>query len=113
MIKKILILFFFFYFLTLFQNSFLVHFKIFNLIPNFILISVAAIAIKEKTKDNLGFFSAFIGGLFLDVFSQNFIGWNVLVLIGIVIAIKMLKRYLRPIFRNSPRQSARFAFRLK
>ncbi|MBZ1348279.1 MAG: rod shape-determining protein MreD [Candidatus Nealsonbacteria bacterium] len=98
MFKKILILCLFFYFLTLFQNSFLVHFNIFNLIPNFVLISVVVIVIKEKAKDNLGFFSAFIAGFFLDVFSQNFIGWNILILIGIVIAVKILKKYLRPVF---------------
>jgi len=40
--------------------------------------------------------SAFIGGFFLDVFSENFIGFYILFFLGLSILIKfLLKRYLR------------------
>lgn len=93
---KILILIIFFYFLTLLQTSFLVHFSIFGLVPNFVLLLVILWNFSEKTKNLTGLFAALIGGFYLDVFSNRFFGFNILILLGIVIFIKLiLKRYVR------------------
>lgn len=94
--KKILILIIFFYILILFQTSFLIHFPILGLIPNLVLISVILLNLFEKPQNYSGYFSAFIGGFFLDIFSENFIGFYVLISLGLAVFIKLiLKRYVR------------------
>lgn len=103
MVKKILILILFFYILVLLQTSFLVHFNIKGIVPNLVLVSVILINFFEKPKEYLGFLSAIIGGFFLDVFSENFIGFYILILVGLAIFIKfILKKYVRtPIIKVS------------
>lgn len=94
--KKYLVLILFLYFLTLFQTSFLIHFNISGIIPNLILISVILINFFESPSKNSGIFSAFIGGFFLDIFSENFFGFWTLILIIITLFIKfILKKYVR------------------
>ena len=93
--KKILILIIFFYILALFQTSFLIHFPVLGLIPNLVLLSVILINLLEKPQNYSGYFSAFIGGIFLDIFSENFIGFYILISLGLVVFIKfILKRYI-------------------
>lgn len=97
MIKRILALIILFYILALFQSSFLVHFNFFlgQLGWSLILISVILINLLERSKNCLGYFSAGIGGFFLDIFSKNFIGFYILILMGITIFIKfILKKYI-------------------
>lgn len=94
--KKILILVLFFYFLALFQASFLVHFKIWGMAPNLILILVIFINLFERPKNITGISSAVIGGFFLDIFSSKPIGFEVLILLGLAVFIKIiLKRYVQ------------------
>lgn len=97
MVKRIFILFILFYFLTLLQTSFLVHFPFFLKLPfNIVLIAVIFINLFESSEKNLGFFSAIIGGFFLDFFSDNFIGFNILILVSFSILIKfIIRRYVR------------------
>ncbi len=106
MVKKILILIIFFYILTLFQISFLVHFNILDgrfvgWSPNLILIAVILLNLFENPQKNSGYFTAFIGGFFLDIFSGNFIGINfigfwILILLVISFSIKfILRKYVR------------------
>lgn len=106
MIRKILTLTLFFYILALLQTSFLVHFNIFGVVPNLILISVILISFFTPTsKFGVGIGSAFIGGFFLDVFSSQPFGWNVLILLAISILIKIiLKRHIRPVIRLGVRR---------
>lgn len=93
MLKAILIPLVSFYFLVLLQNSFLVHFSIFGFLPNFILVSVIIISFLAPA---LGIYSALFGGFFLDIFSNNFIGFNVLMLFAMALFIKIiLKKYVR------------------
>lgn len=81
--------------MALLQTSFLVHFNIFGIYLNIILILVILINFFEKTQ-NYGLFAAFIGGFFLDIFSVGLIGYQVLILLGISLVIKIfLKRYVR------------------
>lgn len=97
MIKKIVILILFFYLLALLQTSFFVHFNIAGIIPNFILISVILLSLFTPVPNfSVVVSSAFIGGFFLDIFSVGLIGFNVLILLGLVIFIKIvLRRYVQ------------------
>ncbi|GAG02385.1 unnamed protein product, partial [marine sediment metagenome] len=50
----------------------------------------------EKEQGLTGLSCALIGGFFLDIFSSKFIGFNILILLGIAILIKLiLKRHVR------------------
>lgn len=99
--KNLLLLTLFFYILALFQISFFVHFGIFKIIPNLIFIFIIIINLFEKPQNFFGFFSAFIGGFFLDVFSEGFVGidffgFYILISMAIAIFIKfVLKKYVR------------------
>lgn len=98
MLLKTILLFFIFYFLVLLQGDFLVHFKIFNAVPNLILLFIVFFNLLEKSKSKLGFLAAFLGGFFLDVFSVShnlFFGFYVLVSLLISVFIKLIfKRYV-------------------
>jgi rod shape-determining protein MreD len=95
MIKKLLIFIPLFYFLALFQTSFLVNFKLFGLVPNLVLIAVVLINIFEKPRDYSGLGAGFAAGFFLDVFSQSFFGFHVLILFSLSLFIKViLKKYV-------------------
>lgn len=94
--KKILILSIAFYCLILLQTSFLVHFSIFGIIPNFVLIVVILWNFFEQPKSDLGIYSALIGGFFIDVFSSRPIGFYILILVILAIFIKfILKKHVR------------------
>ncbi len=98
--KKLIILILGFYFLTLFQISFFPHFFLTNSL-NFILILVVLINLFEPRKEKLGLFSAFFGGFFLDIFSENFFGFWVLIFLAIAVFLKfILRKYVQiPIFK--------------
>ena len=94
--KNFLILFFSFYVLALLQSSFLVHFGILGYVLNFILIITIFINLFEESQKNLGISAAFIGGFFLDIFSENFFGFWILTLLAMSLFIKFIfKRYVR------------------
>jgi len=94
--KKTLILIISLYFLILLQVSFLIHFKIFNRLPNIILISVILICLFQKKESNLGIGAAAVGGLLLDIFFSNFIGFYILILLVISLFIKfVIRSYVR------------------
>ena len=103
--KRLILIFFGFYFLTLIQTSFLIHFKaLFGWQAGFGLILIAVILINlfESPSKNGGIFSALFGGFFLDIFSENFIGFWILISIAIALFIKFIfKKYVRiPILRR-------------
>lgn len=96
MFKKILISIIVFYFLVLIQTSFLVHFNILGIVPNLVLISVVLWNLFEKSKNYFGLYAALIGGLFLDIFSNRFIGFYILISFALAIFLKLVfKRYVR------------------
>ena len=99
-IIKILIIPPFFYFLVLFQTSFLVHFNISNWIPNLALIAVLLLIFWGDAKDSI--WGAICAGFFLDIFSNNFIGFHIFILLGIVILLQIIfKRYVQiPVLNN-------------
>ncbi len=97
----------FFYILVLFQASFLIHFDVFlegfaGYIPNLTLIAVILVNVFEHPPKNLGIFSGFAGGFFLDVFSEHFFGFYVLILAGLAMVLKfILRNYVRfPIIKR-------------
>jgi len=93
MIKKIILVIFGFYFLSLLQASFFVHFS--NNVPNLILIAVVLINFFEKQKNPFGIFAAFVGGFFLDVFFGPYIGYYIAICFSVSVLIKLVvKRYV-------------------
>ncbi len=93
--KKIFILIIFFYILTLLQVSFFPHFSVWYLL-NFVLISVLLINFFESQEKKLGLLAAFLGGFFLDIFSQFFLGFWVIILLITAVFIKLvLRKYVR------------------
>ncbi len=100
--SRVLLGFLLFYILVLFQTSFLIHFNIFleggflGWTPNLILITIILINLFEHPEKSFGIFSGFIGGFFLDIFSENFIGFHILILVGLAMVIKfILRNYVR------------------
>lgn len=92
--KKIFVFTLFFHFLILIQTSFLVHFSIFGIIPNLILISVVVFNFFEKPRKNSGFLIAAIGGFYLDLFSNFQIGASVFSLVILVLLIKKFLKFV-------------------
>ena len=91
-----------FYLLTLSQTSFFSHFS-FGYWLNLVLIAVVLINFFEAQKEKLGLFAAFFGGFFLDIFSENFIGFWILISLTLAGIIKfLLKQYVRiPVFKSA------------
>jgi rod shape-determining protein MreD len=77
------------YFLILFQTGFLNFLKI---SPNFVLLAILLLVIFEKKGENLGLFSAILGGFFLDIFSHFPVGVVTLSLISVYFVSKTLLR---------------------
>lgn len=81
------------YFFVLFQTSFSPFFPSGSW-WNLVLITVIFINLFEEQDKKLGLYSAFLGGFFLDIFSENFFGYWILILLTISIFIKfVLKRF--------------------
>jgi rod shape-determining protein MreD len=97
--KKIIILVLIFYFLILMQASFLVHFSILGIVPNLVFIFVIFINILNFAQWQK-FYSAIVGGFYLDIFSLSnpfgFFGFYTLTLIACYFFIKIiLEKYVR------------------
>ncbi len=89
---KYLFLIIFFYFLGAAQNSFFGHFNILGATPNFILIFFFIFTFFSATKDTvLNWEDLFLGitaGLFLDIFSNNYLGVNIILLLILSFFVK-------------------------
>ncbi len=99
--KNPFLLILFLYFLALFQASFLVHFPL-GYFFNFVLVAIILISLFENPQRNFGLFCALSGGFFLDIFSEKFFGFWVLILVAISLFIKyILKQHVRfPLFQR-------------
>jgi len=96
MFKKIIFSLIILYFLALIQTSFLVHFRIMGIVPNLVLFLIVIWNFLEKREDYFGLINAFLGGLFLDIFSGRFIGFNILILLFLAIFLKLVfKKYVQ------------------
>lgn len=97
-LRKSLIWILILYILVLLQTSFFVHFNLFGIYPNFIIILVLFLNLIEKQKNifSFGFLNATIGGFLLDIFSSRPIGFYIIILAAASVFIKIiLKNYVR------------------
>lgn len=99
MLKKIIFFIFFFYVLILIQTSFLVQFNVFGIVPNLILMAIILINIFTSVPDASGLAAAFIGGIYLDIFSPSFFGFfGFYTLVSLLISLLLkfiLKNYVK------------------
>ena len=86
--KKFLILFLIFYFLVLLQNSFFIHFGIFNKGLNLVLIALFLVIFFSPSEQMP--WECFLAGFFLDLFSKNLFGVSMLILFLLGILIKQI-----------------------
>ena len=87
------IIVFLFYFFAVLQTSFLAHFNIFGITPNFILIFFfLLIFFSALGWEN--FFYAIIAGFFLDVSSHSYFGVSIILLLILAFSIKKALRIL-------------------
>ena len=98
-----------FYFFAILQNSFLVHFNIFGITPNFILIFCFLLIFFEKPdKYYLGIFASLIAGLLLDIFSHSYFGVSIVSLLLMMFLVKKAlqllwdRRYNQSVFYFIP-----------
>ena len=88
------------FFLVLLQTSFFARFGIFDgrwpQTANLVIVLLVVASLFEKQKSNLGLSTAVAGGVFLDVYSERFFGFWILVLLAVYFAIRyVVKRYVR------------------
>jgi hypothetical protein len=84
------------YFLALLQTSFFFSFGVFGILCNFVLFGVILLNLFEKTEGKAGIFGAIIGGFFLDMFSENFMGFYVIVALAVSLFLKyVLRKYVK------------------
>lgn len=92
--KKLLFFAFLFYLLILLQESFFAHF--FPYLPSFIFIIIFFVNLFEKRESNFGIYLSLVGGFLLDVFSEDFFGFYLLICFLISLFIKIIfKRYFK------------------
>lgn len=84
----------FFYFLAVFQTSFLAHFDVFGIVPNLIFIFTIALALLESASNKAGYATAFIGGLYTDIFSLRNFGFFGFYIISFYAAVFLIKFFL-------------------
>jgi rod shape-determining protein MreD len=96
MSKKLFFLIPGFYFFVLLQASFVPHFVFWGIVPNIVLVSVILINLFEKSDGKSGLISAIFAGFLLDIFSGRFVGFYMLICLGISVFIKyVLKNYIK------------------
>ena len=78
----------FFYFLVIFQTSFAPHLEIFGNTPNFILAFLLIFILLEAPKNNFSYCAAFLAGIFIDIFSNNFLGATAIFLLLLTFLLK-------------------------
>jgi len=102
-LKNILISILILYFLVLLQTSFFVHFNLWGIVPNFVIILVILWNFFEKEKSflSLGFLIALIGGFFLDIFSSWPFGFYIVILGLLAVFITTIARYIAFPWRNA------------
>ena len=94
--KKIIVLSLIFYFLVVFQNSFLVHFKFLNFLPSLGIIFLIFLNIFEKPQEKSALITSFVSGFLLDIFSSKPFGFYTLIFLSISLIMKLvIKKYLR------------------
>lgn len=97
MLVKIIVLTPILYFSALLQSSFLPHFAIFGYMFNLLFILAILFSFFIPS---MSLATALLGGLYTDILSTNFLGFNALILTATVIFIRViLRRYVKVPFR--------------
>ena len=92
----------FLFFLCLLQTSFLVHFQVLGMVPNYVLFALLVINLVERVKDYSGIFAALFAGFFLDIFSGGFMGFWVSILLALSLLVKFVfKKNFRFILKKN------------
>ena len=95
-IEKFLASLIIYYIFVLLQSSFLVHFSVLGINLNLILISVVIWNIFESSKKSFGLINAIIGGVFLDIYSNQIFGFYILISLSLAVFVKFfLKKYVK------------------
>lgn len=85
---KIISLIIFSYFLVIFQTSFAPHLEIFGNAPNLILVVLLLFILLEAPKNNFSYYAAFLTGIFIDIFSNSFLGETAIFLLLLTFLLK-------------------------
>lgn len=103
-ILKRIVVIFCIYFLILLQNSFFIHFGLMRWV-SLPVIFIVLLVIFEKNKSffSFGFFASVFTGFLLDIYSDNFFGFYIIISILFFIFLKIfVKNYVRiPIFERA------------
>ncbi|KPJ56926.1 hypothetical protein AMJ49_03340 [Parcubacteria bacterium DG_74_2] len=113
MVKEISILILIFYFLAILQSSFLPHFlksdsflnpvvRFFYHGVNLPLLAMVLISFFLALEKKLIFFSAFLAGFFLDLFSTKFFGFWTLISFSLLFLTEIIKKHVRIPFIKKP-----------
>jgi len=101
--RKLILLTGIFYLLLLAQTSFLVHFGLLTGLANLTVIVLVLVNLLEDQTKKDGLILALPAGLLLDFYSAKPLGFWVLILLAMALAIKLLvKRYVRIPFAPRP-----------
>lgn len=94
----------FLFFLAPFQASFLAHFDVFGVVPNLVLLFVAAYNLLESAGEKIGVVLAVLAGIYSDLFSfgSGFFGFYIVIFLFLSFLAKLfLRKYVRiPIFKK-------------
>lgn len=82
---KNIIFFFFIVLLVIFQVSFLPYLKIYNAVPNLLLVAIVSWCIIKNYK--AGYYWAIIGGFLIDLFSQTSLGASIFGMLSVVLFV--------------------------
>lgn len=98
--KKAIVLIITFYILVLFQTSFLPHFNFKGFTPNLVVITIILLNFFEKPAGKIGLFPAIFSGFLLDIVSEGFFGFWIVIIVAVSVFIKYpVKRYIQPAIR--------------
>lgn len=88
--KKTLILFAILFLLIFLEVGFLNHFRVFDYVPNLVILFVIGFNLFEEKEEKLGIILAIVGGLALDISSAGFFGLMTAILLISSVIIKVL-----------------------
>ena len=101
--QKVLVIIFLFYIFALLQNSFFTYFSIFGVIPNFVFILFFLLVFFTGKNHPYQILSlALLAGIFLDIFSNNYFGKYIILLLIIGFLIKKTQTLLKSLNDNFP-----------
>lgn len=93
--QKFLIATILFYIFAILQNSFIAHFSFLGAMPNLLFVLFFLLIFFEGKNKTYAVFVSILAGLFLDIFSYNYLGPSIILLLVINFLLKKTKLMLR------------------